>query len=379
MQRERRHLNLATLVLLCVFFGGASGIVADLVYNNYFNQPYSLISGEINVSNGAFNRSKFEINGPKNVVVEQNDKVDETINSTKSSLVGLFKKNVVSKSQSKADGLIFDFYRIGQEAGQGLVITSDGWIVTNLKLDDMNNYVAVTSDKKVYEINKFLADKLTPFYFIHVDAKDFPVKKFASPGDVSNGQLVIAANWSGHSVLTPVNNIDEEAPGLVKSSDAFSSKISTLQNVNGGLTLVDLAGDVVGLIDKSGNIEPINHLEAAFTSLLATQSIKRPALGVNYVDISELIVAKQPNVLPMDIGALIFKDDKGVAVVAGSAASGAGLKDGDIISSVENINIDSGSNLTEALQNFQPGASVNISYIRNGEKKEVEVKLGELK
>lgn len=382
MNEERKNNTMMLVIVLSAIFGLTSGAVASLVTRTYLDDIYSPLVGEINLSSGANRRSILEIKDAKKVVVEQNDNVDIIANTVQNTLVGIYKKNAAKKPAVKKEtGLdLNDYYKIGQEAGQGFIITSDGWIATNLKLDNApSDYVVVTADKKVHEINKFLADKSLPFYYLRVEAKDFPVRKFAEWGEVKNGQIALSVNWQSRTILSYITERDEKIPGEVRSSDVFFGKISTVNNLSSGFALFNLAGDVIGFLDKSGKIEPINHFAPAIASLLKEQAIKRPSLGINYLDLAELIAAHPSENNEIQNGAVISSNEKGVAIVSGSPAAAAGLKEGDVITAMGGIQIDQDNNLTAVMQKFQAGETVAITYLRGAEKKEAAVKLGELK
>ena len=180
------------IIFLAVIFGIAGGIAGELIARSYllsYNIPFR---GEINFSNEDYGGASLIIRDAKKVVVEQDAKVIETINSVDNSLVGIFKKqnraefeNQEAESTSSPILKIQDYYQINQEAGQGFIITSDGWIVTNTKLvDALNNYLVITKDKKIYTIDEIVRDDFTGFNFLHVGAKDFSVRKFIGLNEI---------------------------------------------------------------------------------------------------------------------------------------------------------------------------------------------------
>ena len=101
-------------------------------------------------------------------------------------------------------------------------------------------------------------------------------------------------------------------------------------------------------------------------------------MGVNYVSLSDLI-AVDPKEINQNKGAMLYKTDALPAVLPGSGAEAAGFKEGDIILSVNNMEINKDNNLTDVIQGFDPGAAVDVSFVIGGIKKDVQVKLGELK
>ncbi len=366
--------RLLSNIIISVLIGALSGFAAGTISNSYFQKIYDASLGEINFSNGNYRGSNLVIRDPGKVVVQENDMVQQTLNSVQSSLVG-----IIDNSKNKIDDKkLSDFYRADESAGQGFIMTSDGWILTNFKIDKSGDYSVVTSDDKIYPIDKIVTDKLTPFYFIHISALDLPVRKFADPTSINTGETALVANWNGNDIVTSVKNANVEThDNLTRSSDGFYTSISLADNPDGGLVVLDLAGNVIGF-NRGGQIEPIYHLTAAFQSLLTYKEIKRPSLGVNYINYSDLVPLKSTSNLDYK-GALIYKDKSGIAVVSGSSASAVGLKEGDTILAVDNTNIDQNDNLTDVIQGYNAGDTVMVTYLRNGVKNQIAVKLGELK
>jgi len=391
-KRNFKKNGIIIVIVLAVVFGLAGGVVGELLARAYLlNSFYSFpFFGEIDFSNKE--GTNLVIRGAKKVIVEQDTKVNEIIDSVSSSLVGIFKKHPPqSKASSieevtkiKKDFNLANYYQLNQAVGQGFIITSDGWIITSYKTDKLTDYVVITNDGKIYDIDRVISDSLTSFYFLHVaQANDLPVRKFTLQNEIKNGRIVLAASWGGKSWLTRIFDAGSligstGQVSLINSSDAFFSELGLTDDLPAefrGSTLFNLAGEVVGLIDNQGRKVPINQLESAISSLLKNKEIKRASLGVNYIDLSRLLGEEAEH----DKGAIIYKNAKGIAVVKKSVASLAGLKEGDIIISVEAVKIDKNNNLTDVIQQFIAGDKVNIVYLRDGEEKEVEVELGEVK
>ena len=257
-----------TIIILAVVFGMAAGVVGELIARAYilegaYNIPFY---GEINFADGNYRGPDIIIRDAKKVVVEQNNRVAEVIDSVKGSLVGVYKKNLLTKSVQEAEKFnLGNYYKLGQELAQGLIITSDGWIITGFKPDNLN-YVVITQDKKIYSINDIQSDPLTRFYFLHVEAKDLPVIKFAETGDVKNGQLALAVNWLGEAELNSVVSGHDDGGKVLFFSDSFSGKVSLANDLGEkfkGAFLFNLSGDIIGLSDKNGAIEPISHFTGA--------------------------------------------------------------------------------------------------------------------
>jgi hypothetical protein len=381
MNKENKN-GIMLIVIVAVIFGLGAGIVGNLIMGNFIPGSFvgSPFSGEINFGSGQ--GQNIVIRDAKKIVIEQDDKAVEAINSAKGSLVGIFKKiSLPETSSASAETNLANYYKLGQEAAEGMIITSDGWIASAFTPENLN-YVIITQDKKVYLIDKIIKDSLTGFSFIHAAAKDLPVLKFAERSGIKSGQLALAADWKGSSLLTAVSDEKNTNDNFLFFSDFFPDEIILTNEFSkdfSGQFIFNLSGEVIGALDGAGKIRPISHLEGGLNSLLKNQDVSRPSLGVNYVDLSRLVSAQAENNSGQNKnGALISKNLAGVSVVKGSAAGKAGLKEGDIIISVEGAVLDYNNNLTDAIQRLAAGETVSIIYLRDNREMEVKIVLGEM-
>ncbi len=381
-----RKKVLVLSVLLPVCLGLIAGVVGELlsrtyVTGNVYNIPFWR---EVNLTD-QYRGSNLIIRDAKKVVVEQNDKVIETIDSVSSSLVGIFKKQLAVVDETNKEFNLDNYYKPNQAISSGLIITSDGWIITNAFIPNANiahilsGYNIVTKDKKVYEIDKAIKDTASSFYFIHATGvNDFSVKQFSSLDEIVGGQLAIAIDWLDKSWLSSVVGLKQEDITL-KFSDGFSKNLILADNLSvnlSGAIVFNLAGNVVGLMNREGDIKPITQFKTAITSLLEKGEIKRPSLGINYIDLSSLIMSEE-GVDGYSQGALIYKNLDGIGVIKGSPAALAGLKERDIITHIDNIEINKDNDLKQVLQNYLAGDKIIIRYIRNKKNNEIEIKLGQ--
>lgn len=382
---RKNRLIIIILSFVLGLAGGIGGAIFTRIYilERFYNIP---LSGEFDYSGGNLGGSNIIIKDAKKIVVEQNDKITETINSARGSLVGIFKVNPAAKAEKEnVAGQKFnlsDFYKLGEEVGQGFIITSDGWIITAFKPANLD-YAIITQDKKIYNIDKIIGDSLTPFYFVHINAMELPVRGMAEKSEIKNGQLVLALNWKGEAEQNSIISSADRGNNFLFFSDLLADKIvlsDALDKKFFGSFLFNLNGDIIGLINENGEAESISHITPAIRGLLKNKEIKRPALGVNYLDLSLLVnySSAQSATNQYQKGALIYKNLDGASIIKGSAAEKAGLKEGDIIVSVDDLELDGENNLTDIIQNYIAGDIVNIAYLRNGESGEVEVQLGEI-
>lgn len=355
-----------------LLLGVAGGIIGSLFAKPYFDPLY-------NFSADKYVEQGFIISNPKNVIVQQDVKMNETVNSVSNSLVGIYKK----QKSVEASGAfrLENFYELSKASGEGFIITADGWIVTDMALGkNYTDYVVITSDRKIYAIDKTESDSLSGLNFIHVAAKDFSVKKFAESKDIKRGSLVVSVNWPGSSWISSVKELDEKS-NLIKSSDISLKKIILNDKAPAefyGAVVFNLAGDAIGLIGNNGEIQLINSFSGVVKNLLQGKTPKRASLGVNYINLTELAAVNGQSG-QWQKGAIIYKDQKGVAISKNSPAEKSGLKEGDIITSIDNVEINKETDLADIISAYAPGETVDLTFLRANGEKEVQVVLAELK
>jgi len=367
------------IILIFVFVVGlAGGIIGELVARAYlfdhsFVNPFF---GSIDFNNGQYDRAQLIIRDAKKIVVEQDDKTAEIIDSVSGSLVGIFKKIEAPTTDTSFD--LDNYYYSKDALGQGLVITSDGWIITALTLNPSDDYVIITAGGRVYDIKEAAKDSLSSFSLIRAEARDLPVLKFVEAVNLTKGQSVVAIDWQGQNILTTISNPGYSPDELARASDGLLMKIILARDLSpdfkGGV-LFTLAGEIVGLVDGEGNVNRIDAFSAAINSTLKHNEIRRASLGVYYLRLDDLIDAEGNN--PQTVGAMIYPNDKKIAVVKNSAADKAGLKNGDIIISIDGIRLTNGEDLATIISKHIAGDKIFIEYERVGEAKDAEIELGE--
>lgn len=350
-----------------------------ILQDNY-NVP---MYGELNLSGN--NGPNFVIRDPKKVVVEQNEKVKETADTDGQSIVGIFKK-IADKNKSGS-------YSLDQETAQGLILTSDGWLITgfvpeNVKIQKdqqpnfdaktvseiLKNYVVITKNGNIFEPDNLVYDKMTGYSFWHVNARDLLVINFSNASDIQNGQTALALNWDGWMQVTQIVGQKNES-STIRSSDSCLNRLVLEKNLNekfNGTFLFNLNNDAMAVISANGDIIPIYNFSGVIKGILRNKKIVRPVLGINYLNLSDQLSADGKT----RKGVLISKNGDKPGVIKGSPAEKIGLKEGDIITTVNNIQLDNNNDLCAILAGFVPGDEIAIEYERNGELKQAKIKLG---
>ena len=369
------------LVTIATIFGLLSGVVGQIVSRAYFlekdfNMP---LFGDISFGDDN-NSANLIISNPKKIVVEQETKAVETAQAVSGGIMGIFLK----------EDLEDKYINLREKDGQAFVITSDGWMVSTfipkeiLQIKDkdatssrekilkvIKNYIFISSDFKNYEVENVLYDSLSGFSFWKIKAYDLPVRKLE--GFLNNGELVFGVNWAGDILVTTILGKEEETKVL--SSDIFMEEILVSDKIDPKLNnsfLFNVYGDLLGFIKEDSKIIAIKSFNSLIKNLLKNKSIKRPSLGVNYINYFNVLDLEKNKT---GLGAKISKDEKDIAIFKKSPAEISGLKEGDIIMAINKINLTKDTNLRELINNYLPGDELIIDYLREDKSFSVNLKL----
>jgi serine protease Do len=271
--------------------------------------------------------------------------------------------------------------------GSGIIISPDGYIVTNNHVVDGAVNVKVTlNDRRVLDAKVIGTDKLTDLAVIKVDARDLPSLAWGDSSTLKPGQTVLAfgspfgyfQNSVTRGIVSAVNrqnpySDDARKPGGFIQTDA------AINPGNSGGALVDAHGELVGIntfiISDSGSFAGAGFaIPSDLAKSVAEQLIAHGAVHHGYLGIS------MNDVTPANAQFFNLKDATGAIVAQvtpDSPASRAGLKYGDVIDQLNGHKIIDGSALQVAVSQDQPGQTIALGIIRNGEPMTVSVKVGE--
>ncbi|MFA6551568.1 MAG: S1C family serine protease, partial [Patescibacteria group bacterium] len=267
---------------------------------------------------------------------------------------------------------INNFYFPDERVGQGLVLTNDGWLLTGVKIDKPENFIAADYEGNILILES--ADLVKGGYFVKAKANNLVAASFSGKNDIQNGQLVAAIHQEDARLAFVENANSLKEPAAVQSSENWYRfiKISN-RAVNAGDFIFNLNGLTVGLYDKDGLVSPIYFYTQALPALLSKKEYHQPYLGVNYLSLSAVINEKKLS------GALVAADTKNVAVAKNSPAALAGIKPGDIILTVDGVKIDAQNSLSELIQSYQPDEQIELTILRAENEQNIKVKLGSVK
>ncbi len=386
----KQKTNLLLVAASASVFGLLAGLVGSLIGQSYFFDIFSSWMPDTGSVNYQSNSDSKQINSliesAKRIINEKSNENKEAAASALNSLVGIFEKkqDVALEKISKKNFDLSDYYYLDENISQGLIITSDGWVLvpnntsSPIKKENIGRFVAVSKNKNIYKIDGYKETGVDSYIFLHLaEADNLPVKSFFFASKLDVGQVLIAVDWSGNSF--PVSVLKKDCAGeIIRNSDYSEANIALSTDLSDYFKdafIFDLENRVVGGVTEKNDFVSIDDLQGLIIGLLRDKEVKRPSLGVNYSNLSEFAIKDTA----YEKGALLISSDKKPAVKPGSAAESAGLKEGDIILSINNVTLNADWDLADLLKKYLAGEEIDILYSRAGEEKIAKVILGELK
>jgi len=279
-------------------------------------------------------------------------------------------------------------------AGTGFIVSSDGLILTNKHVvsDKEAEYVVIMTDNKEYNAKVLARDPVQDLAIMKIEGgNSFKPLKLGSVDDIQIGQTVIAiGNALGRFQNTvSVGVISGLGRTIVATGPDFATEklediIQTdtaINRGNSGGPLINLKGEVVGIntaVSTEGeNIGFAISIDKAKRSIEQVKTLGRisyPYMGVRYIILNKEISKARD--IEVDYGALIVGDNE-PAVVDGSPAQKAGIKEGDIILEINGEKITENNSLAKIISKYNPFESLNLKILRDGQEIYLNIILGE--
>jgi len=321
----------------------------------------------------------------RQIVVQESSAVVDVAKKVSPSVVSITSKAVTTG--------FFGGSQTSEGQGTGIILTSDGLILTNNHvIAGAQSLTVFTNDGKQYTGTVVATDPSNDYGFVRIKASGLTAAKLGNSSDVQIGQRVVAiGNALGQFKNTVTDGIISGKGRPVTASDSGTGEgAEQLQNLfqtdaainpgNSGGPLVDLDGSVIGMNTAvAGNAQnigfaiPVDEIKAAIASVEKQGKIERPYLGVRYIPITPAFA--KANNISVDNGAYIVGDGTNLAVLANSPASKAGLKEGDIVTKIGGLAVDQDHTLTSILSKKKVGDKVKIEYLRDGKSASVDITL----
>lgn len=358
---KNKTLYRILLIIALVIIAFLAGILGEFFTRTYLSNLAYFRDFYFTEADNA-NQRELVISQPKKVVVEQDTRLNQLAKEIQPSVLGIYLAKKTGKNLSD------NLYLPQELAGQSFVLTSDGWLISSATAVTAGKEdLVVYYNNKVYPLEKIVRDDLTKAVFIKINAQNLPVIKLADSQTVIAGQQIFAFD-SYWQELHLANIIDRAYRPITEKSDLinFSQELnkSILINKNfpanlAGSPVFNLEGEIVGLWDHPGlsnsQVIPINYLSPIVNQVLKGEKIKRPYLGVYYIDLSKAVVDIAADSNLPKVGAYVQ------SVATDSPLDGQVVK-GDIIKSLENQDIDENNDLLDLLISYKSGQEIKLKY-----------------
>ena len=273
---------------------------------------------------------------------------------------------------------------ISGSSGSGVILSPDGYLVTNHHVIEKSTEIKVTlADKRTYFARLVGSDPSTDIALLKIDETELPFILFGNSDSVSVGEWVLA-------VGNPFNLESTVTAGIVSakgrninilgggaSIESFIQTDAAVNPGNSGGALVNTAGELVGIntaiITESGSYEgysfavPANLVKKIISDLREFGVVQRAFLGIGIEDMD----SETAHDIGLPNAQGVFVNRVGI----NSAADDAGLEVGDVILGINKINIRSTPELQEYVGRFRPGDAVRLEYWRKGKKQETMLTL----
>jgi serine protease Do len=275
-----------------------------------------------------------------------------------------------------------------------VLVTGDGYIITSSHVVQGASQVRVTLyDRRQFEARVVALDPSTDIAVVKIEGTGFPVAEMGRSDAVRVGEWVLALGSPLGLLFNATSGIISgkgrsigilEQPGAVMPAPPLENFLQTDAAINPGNSggpLVDLRGRVIGintaiatesgLFSGVGFAVPIDLARRVVQDLIEYGFVRRPFLGVMAQDVTA--VDTEVFKLPAARGAKV------VQIVEGSPAAQAGLELGDVIIALDGREVESASDLQADLAELEPGSTVRVRIVRNGEEMVVPIVLGLIK
>lgn len=264
-------------------------------------------------------------------------------------------------------------------SGSGVIISSDGYIVTNNHVvSEADEMLVKLNDNREFKARIIGTDEQTDLALIKIEGKDFPTLPIGNSDELKLGEWVLA-------VGNPFNLTSTVTAGIVSakarsmganSIESFIQTDAAINKGNSGGALVNSRGELVGInamiYSQTGSYSgygfaiPTTIMNKVVADLKEFGIVQRAQLGVMGTDVTNYIDSEKAKGNEVDLGTVngIYISE----VAPNSTAEEAGLRKGDVVMAINGKEVKKMAELQEAIGTMRPGDKVKITYMRNKKK-----------
>lgn len=264
-------------------------------------------------------------------------------------------------------------------SGSGVLVTNDGYIVTNNHVIERADQIDVTlNNKKSYKAELIGADPSSDLAVLKITGTDLPYLAWGNSDEVKLGQWVLAIGYpwtldvtvTAGIVSAKARSLDLNSRRSQSPIESFIQTDAAVNQGNSGGALVDTEGRLIGInsaiASQTGSYAgysyaiPVNIVKKIVGDLVKFGAVQRAYLGLSYL---------RDNTPEEELRQQNIKSGEGVyvsEVAEDGAAKQAGLQKGDYITGINGIKVLSGSEMVEQVANYKPGDKIAVTFVRNG-------------
>lgn len=270
-----------------------------------------------------------------------------------------------------------------ESSGSGVIISADGYIVTNNHVTDGGDEIEVIlANKKSYKAKLIGSDPSTDIALAKIEESGLPFIRFGNSDSVEVGEWVLAVGnpFNLESTVTAgIVSAKGRNINILRSRDnsaveAFIQTDAAVNPGNSGGALVNTRGELVGInsaiATPTGTFAgysfavPVNMVSKVVNDLMKYGMVQRGYLGIQIATVTDELAKREG-----------LNDLSGVyvdSIYGGSAAESAGIKEGDVITRINGVDVNTSPELQEQVSRYHPGDKITVTYQRDGKVKTTE-------
>jgi serine protease Do len=368
---------LVLVVAVAALIGGAVGSIFTLRYFDFSLTPYNSIS----------ERQQLVLAHYQTDTAARIPRELDFLSTAKSVIPGVVHiRTSYGPGEFSFNPLQSYFESPVRSSGSGVIITDDGYVVTNHHvIDEASNVEVVMNNNQRFYAKVIGTDPNTDLALLKIKGRNLPFLKYGNSDAVSPGEWVLAVGnpFDLNSTVTAgivsakARNINILRERNNLQVEAFIQTDAAVNPGNSGGALVNVRGELIGInsaiATSSGSYQgysfaiPVSLVKKVIDDLLEFGQVQRGLLGIQITDVTAEIADRLE--LNVNQGVLVNR------VNEGSAAAHSGLITGDVIIGIDKHLVSSVSELQEWVARNRPGAEIEVSYLRDGQQHDVKARL----
>lgn len=370
-----------------------SALLAVIVYSNYFKDEIKPDEGFQKQQAISLLEDSNQVNYSQNPQIQNSQNLDFTVAAEKSIHAVVHVTSTYNLQNDDYYNSPLHEWLFGETQrqpsvsfGSGVIISEDGYIVTNFHVIEKSSEIQVVlNDKRTFKAELVGKDPGTDLAVLKVESSGLPYITFGNSDFLKVGEWVLA-------IGNPFNLTSTVTAGIVSAKarninilrgqsqypiESFIQTDAAVNRGNSGGALVNLNGDLVGInsaiISPSGSYSgysfaiPINIAKKVVADVIKYGEVQRAVLGVQIINLD----SEKADELNLDKieGVLIQQ------ITENGAAEEVGLKVNDVILDINNTKVNSAAELTEQIGKYRPGETISVTIKRNNKRKQFSVLL----